>query len=662
MRARTTKNKTSQPISIFSVAILCSTLSMMGILDNSPLDYSGMLREAIAEISFVGLLMYWFYTNRQIKQAMLTLSATRVFLVGLLLLASLSILWAPSIDFFFSKYLLWIATGATIFLALTMQPTHKSMLSLARLLTLISVYISIVGLLQSMLSIDIFMQHRSPAANFGNKNISMQVIVLTFPMMFFLLLFDQHKYFSKLYFFAVAIVLAYAYHTQTRGAWLALLVESIVIIAGFLYYRTALGDIVKERKINWGVEHKLAAILALVLTFLLVFSHGKYELGGIIHMLSEKVTSIQSDLSSYGAALDGNEAVRYKLWDAALKMIQASPFFGTGMGSFYYNLLTNSAQYTVFLPLRVHNDLLETGIELGIVGLVLLLGAIIGLLMGLYRLITNGDTPAKIFYWLVASALLGSAINMQFSFPYQMPATLIILGLYIGFTIKGSDSYNPRLKTISFPVKRAHWYVGVTGVGCVLIFILALNFSWLIFMSSLSKGIKTFTWEVSPQKRTLMCHKSSVAILYYLADIYHNNGFHKSSQKALKLIDQCVADTWLAKQKKSRNLISLNRISEATKVLERSKNQSPIGLYPTHINLLVIYKKKNDLPSVRRIYNEFSSKPEALLIKQRKTLRTLILTGLFIKNTEDARKFYKLHEKYYPDDRQFRAGISKLLF
>jgi len=427
---------------MFAIVALCVAAAVPGTFVTSNIGFSDHYREAIAAVGFLGLLAFWLWRNRELREFELTFSWTRLWLGALLALGGASVLWAVDLGFFFSKYLLWLAAAAAVLVTLNARVDLNAFLQLARGLTIAAAYIATVGLVQVLFETDIFLQTASPSANYHNKNAAMQVIVLAFPMLVFGALFERHRRIALLYWAALALVLAFAFHTQTRSAWLALLLELLVLACAFVYLRRSwrrfpgdgagagTGDGAGAGVINWRRMHQLAAAAALLLLVALI-NASPQGLGGAGRALTQAVTSIQQDFSSYTQA---RPSERYRIWSDTLTMLDRRPALGSGMGSFSHNLLTGTKQYQTFAPLRVHNDVLETGVELGAAGVALVVAAALGLLACLWRVAQLGDLQTRAFYLAVAAALFGSALNMQFSFPYQMPVPLILFGVYAGLT------------------------------------------------------------------------------------------------------------------------------------------------------------------------------------------------------------------------------------
>ena len=657
-----------QPIPIVALVCVFVALFLVGSFNTPGVANSDFYKEGIAEVGFTGLLFYWLYTNRSLRKITITFSATRLFFAGLLLLSTASVLWAVNIDFFVSKYLLWLGAAAIFLLALTLPPGTRTHVVLAGGLVFAATCVSIIGLAQVFFALDIFSQTKPPAATFINKNMASHVIVLVFPLACFLLCVDKNKHLSRLCPFALALMVGYVFHTKTRAAWLSMAVEGFLIALVIIIFLCLIWDgkklkaWVKHGRLVWGGKPELDTLLtigcivsATVLMLLLVnmSAQGWSPFAGV---LSAEVADVVQSVESRGQAL--REAPRYHIWSSALIMIANSPFAGTGMGSFFYNMATQAEKYSALAVVRVHNDVLELGVELGVIGWILLLGVVVGLSLSLYRLITQSETQQKLFYVFIAIAIAGSALNMQLSFPYQMSVPLMLFGLYAALIVKADDSYNTKIKTIELSLKPVHWNVGLGVVGLVVVFMVVMNFIWLGAMQQITDNLKKSRWQDPMAGNALVCHKTIVNTLYRVADKYTTLQQHKFSLGAIDSFVQCVPDAWLHKTIKGVNLINLGRHHEAIKILEQAKQQAPTGQYADYMNQLVAYNSIKDRRSLLRVYQQLGEKPEALLIKKPKVLRALTWWGLILRQPETAEKFYRLHQQYHDNDAEFESQVG----
>lgn len=644
------------PVILYPLIFILVGSCIFGLPAGPGLNYSDSCREAISVLGLTGLLLYWFYSNRNNQKITIRLSGTRICLTALFLFASCSVFWAVNIHFFISKYLLWLATAVVIVLGLTLPATMRVYILLARSLILTATYIAVIGIIQTLFEIDIFAQVRPPAANFVNKNATAQVMVLLFPLSIFLLFFDKNKTLLKIYPFLISLILAYIFHTRTRSSWLAIGVEIMVIIAVIFWYRKELKQAVLNDAINNWRVNKISTIAAAFMLLLLIniSSSGWQVFTGEIFKEAQDIYSKArlENITNRGSS-------RYHIWGSAVSMINQNPLVGTGMGSFYHNLIVHSKNHQTEGELRVHNDLLELGVELGIIGWLLLLAVVISLLVNLYQITRSSEIQQSLFYLFLIAALAGSAVNMQFSFPYQMPVPLVILGLYISLMIKGSDTVNINLRSIDLSLRYWHWYVVLAFHGVVFIALLIINFLWINSFAQASGNIKKMAWINLVISHPLTCHKTLVKSLHDSAVVYTKLGYDKSSIGAMNAFAECLPDTWRYKNMVGVNLINLRRYREAIDVMEQAKQQSPIGVYTDYINQFVAYMGAGDLQGARRVYRELSTQPEDLLAKRRVSLKKLVIIALKLHEFEEARYHYDRYRKYHGSNAKLEAIMAK---
>ena len=130
----------------------------------------------------------------------------------------------------------------------------------------------------------------------------------------------------------------------------------------------------------------------------------------------------------------------------------------------------------------------------------------------------------------------------------------------------------------------------------------------------------------------------------------------KTIELSLDSFAQCVPNTWLYESAKGAALIGLRRCHEAISVLEQAKQHIPEGYYVDYLNQSLAYMRVNDRPSVLRIYQQLSAKPETVLVKEPKVLRLLTLLGLMLEQPDQAEKFYRLYHQYYSNNVKFEAS------
>lgn len=661
--AESTPEAAPKPMPMLAIVLVCVLAAVPGTFVTSNIGFSDHYRESIAAVGFLGLLAFWLWRSRGARAVDLTFSWTRLWLGALLALGGASVFWAVDLGFFFSKYLLWLAAAAALLSTLTVRVDLAAMVQLARGLAMVAGYISTLGLIQVIFSVDIFLQTASPSANYHNTNAAMQVIVLLFPVLLFGLLFERGRV-ALLYWAVLPLTLAFAFHSQTRSAWLALALEVIVIAGALLWLRRPLlqrgdgdgdGDGNSGDKKNRRRMHMVAAVAALVALVALI-NASPHGFGGAARAVSNAVSSLQHDIGSYSRA---QPSERYRIWSDTLTMVRQKPILGSGMGSFSHNLLTDTAQYETFAPLRVHNDVLETGVELGAVGVVLLVAAAIGLLACLWRGVKRGELHGRAFYLLLAAALFGSALNMQVSFPYQMPVPLILFGVYAGLIIKNAGG---RTKTVA--ARAWHWRLSCAAVSIVCALALALNVSWLNTVFDAESNTRAGVWRNPiPHAAPLpaLCHRGIVQLFVRLASAMQTIDRYQESLGVADSIERCVPNSWVTRQIEIVGLYKKERWDETIDALLRAKQNAPVGNYRDYINLLATYTETKRHFEARAVFDELIAEPEELLVKKPKTLRSIVLFALQVREVETAKQFYRQLRAHHGRNRRFDAQMRPVI-
>ncbi len=643
---------TAWPVPMSVIVLLCVASAVPGTFVGSSIGFSDHYREAVAEVGFLGLLVWWLWRNRHVRQSSLTFSWTRLWLGGLLLLGGASAFWTADPSYFASKYLLWLAAAAALGMTLTMHLSLDAMLQLARGLALIVVYISVIGLIQVLFSTDIFMQTSKPAANYHNRNAAMQVIVLAFPMIVFMLLFERRRELSILSWFALVLGYGYAFHTTTRSGWLALLLETLIIVGALVWLWRPLKAAAHEGLVTWHRAHKFAAPAALLLLVALVSLSADGWRNPYTKVFARAAT-LQEDFSSYSRA---RPSERYRIWDDALKMVAENPVLGTGMGSFFYNLLTDSSKYEITSVLRVHNDILEIGVELGVVGMLVFLAGAIGLAGVLFTVVWRGDLTMRVFFLIITAALTGSALQAQFSFPYQMPVPVIIFGVYAGLILKAGGG---RVKHIN--LQAYHWNVGLSTAGIVLVLTLALNLAWLNTLSTIETNTRYGIWHKPIHLTPPLCHRSIVRLLVGLASFYQNSGESDKSLGVTRSLESCIPGSWMTEQFMIMSYYNKRNWAQTLPLLLRSRQHAPVGNYRDYINLMAVHTNMSNPAAAQKVFEELIAQPEEYLIKRKDTLHAAVLFALQIRRMEEAKRFYRLLRLHYSSTPKIEAQILAIV-
>jgi exopolysaccharide production protein ExoQ len=184
-----------------------------------------------------------------------------------------------------------------------------------------------------------------------------------------------------------------------------------------------------------------AAVVALVIGFLpvgmlspanrkLVF-FALVGVGGVLVVASLQFGLLDAILGIFGK--DTTLTGRTYLWQQGIEAAKASPIFGVGyqgfwvQGFFDAERLWNDFFITSRSGFHFHNTYIETVVENGLVGMVLLGMVLFGSLFGHLRsvLMRNSDPQGLILFAVCALFVVRSFVEIDIIFPYQIGSFLL---------------------------------------------------------------------------------------------------------------------------------------------------------------------------------------------------------------------------------------------
>jgi O-antigen ligase len=181
---------------------------------------------------------------------------------------------------------------------------------------------------------------------------------------------------------------------------------------------------VDDERVVLSSHRRVIPALALVLCLATVLVSGAVERGG---------TGSGPGFGATTTRLGSIQSNRYQYWRVAAGSFARHPLIGLGSGGFRVDWLRHR---TVADPaLNAHSLYIETAAELGIVGLVLLLG----FLIGVARSAREALRPAPGFAVGAAAAVTAFAIHAGVDWDWQIPAVTIPALVLAGALIALAD-------------------------------------------------------------------------------------------------------------------------------------------------------------------------------------------------------------------------------
>jgi len=284
---------------------------------------------------------------------------------------------------------------------------------------------------QQNLFLDYFCQVAPPAGTQANKNLFGSYLVLTLPVIFYLFL-SSRKRLARLaatVLFAMGVITLF--YTRSRASWLAALCAAI-FFASWLLLQQQYRPTIKT------FFTKTVLILLAVVCLVVIGGtslRGKLGMRSVIEQVRSLVRMpMQDDSDTLGIR------IAYDL--NGLAMIKDRPFHGVGIGAFhtaypaYYQAVrpTPLNGFSIYArPSRMHNDLEQAFVELGILGGLAYLGIFLALLMMTWRIGARAKIyEPRLLSLCLMTGILGLGINALMDFPLQLPLAPTLLWSFAG--------------------------------------------------------------------------------------------------------------------------------------------------------------------------------------------------------------------------------------
>jgi tetratricopeptide (TPR) repeat protein len=221
--------------------------------------------------------------------------------------------------------------------------------------------------------------------------------------------------------------------TLTRGSYLALGISSIFMFILFLSSRGIF--FVKENK-----KIFIVILIAILITIFLFVIPNTFNKQGTV------ISKIKSRISVAQLSNDSSLKRREAMWGFSTLMIKDHLLLGSGLGTFKYNTLRyqakffdqgqNRALYPYGVADKAHNEYLQLGAELGIIGLGIFFSLIIIYFNYGVKKLKSIENKYKqgIIIGLMGS-IVAFLVDGLFWFPLRLPTNTAMFWLALGLTI-----------------------------------------------------------------------------------------------------------------------------------------------------------------------------------------------------------------------------------
>lgn len=308
----------------------------------------------------------------------------------------------------------------------------------------------------------------------GNKNLISNYLATIFPIIFSYYLIEDKRKNKIIYYLILSICYTTIIICQTRGIWISIFLTSIIGIYFFIKSKFSFNIFKKNNK--W--------LILLFVTFSVITIIFSTE--NILN--KSRLTTVQKAASIYEDDFSSINS-RLMIWKTTTDMIKEKPLFGIGIGSFKINYQYNQAkiiednkEYLKYWahPLDAHNEYLQIGAELGLIGLFVFL-YMFYIFYNLFLQYIKKEKNVK--NQIIALGLIGGItiylFHCMFSFPFRIPALgatfFTLLGLTFIYTKNTFISENIKEKNIvKIKIKKSKYNI-IFSVFIIIAMILVID-------------------------------------------------------------------------------------------------------------------------------------------------------------------------------------------
>jgi len=417
-------------------------------------------KELAFEILVIIGLMLWKLKMVNKEEVKITRTPLNLPVLAFMAICALSLLWSNSPMVSLLELPLFLAGPILYFIVVNNVHDEHQINRLLIPLLIISSLLGVYGIFQYQ-GIDFSFWKANIGRQqvfglFGNVNYFAEYLIIPLPLAISLFFACRNRTKKILLLVGILAMGGSLLLTFTRGSYLAIGISSLFT---FLLYLVVQGK-------GFIKEHKKIFIfilsLIILVTFLFVLPNPLNEPGTVISKIQGRISITQF---TQGSSLKR----RIAIWEFTGLIIKDHPLLGSGLGTFKYNSLSYQAKffdrgenrhlYPYGIADKVHNEYLQLGAEIGIMGLGIFLWLIISYFnYGIKLLKRIKDKYKQGIIIGLMGGIVAVLIDGIFGFPLHLPATLVLFWLFIGLivSLKHSENHSGReVKTIGIKETRS---------------------------------------------------------------------------------------------------------------------------------------------------------------------------------------------------------------
>ncbi len=423
-----------------------------------------------------GGIVYWisltFFKNRPLK---FYIGRSTIPVVLFAILAVLSLTW--SYNYYKGAELILKVGGsvAVYFLIVNLFDRREQTITMIEIAFVATFIVIFYGLLQysQILYLPRDQYGESdPSSTIGLTNFVIEYVIVILPAYLGMLGITRSNLKRALIISAMIPLYYYFFIAKNRAGLVA---ASMEIFFGFFLIVIYL--LIKRKKLPFSAKTILIFLVALVLgAYLILF---QTDSGRKIRKKFYTVFHLKSSIHK-------DDSIRFRLetWKQAPRILKDHPF-GLGLANLeiYFPLYYSPYLITMTLHnntrvVRSHNDYIQTLVDLGIEGFLLLAWIIIAIISLMWTLLKKIDAWDDFWlFWSISTGLAGFLTIMFFTFPLQEPTSSLYFWSFLGLLEVLKKSYTPETSRKYITVKWNGVKAGLAIFGSI-VFLVTVTLSF----------------------------------------------------------------------------------------------------------------------------------------------------------------------------------------
>lgn len=401
-------------------------------------------KELAFNILVIFSLMFWFLKMTAQEKVKIIRTPLNLPVLAFMTICAFSLLWSDSPMVSLLELPLFLAGPILYFIIVNNIHNDHQINRLLTSLLIISSLLGIYGIFQYQ-GIDFSFWKANIGRQqvfglFGNVNYFAEYLIVPLPLAISLFFVARNRTHKILLLLGILTMGGSLLLTFTRGSYLAIGISSTFMF--FLYLVSRGKGFIKEHKKIFI----FILVLIILITFLFALPNPLNKSGTVISKIKGRIsiTQFTKDLS-----LKRREAT----WKFTILMIKDHPLLGSGIGTYKYNSLAyqakffdqenNRSLYPYGVTDKAHNEYLQLGAGLGVLGLGIFFWLIITYFKyGIKLLKRLKDKYNQGIIIGLMGGIVAVLIDGIFGFPLHLPATLVLFWLFIGLIVSLNRSEN----------------------------------------------------------------------------------------------------------------------------------------------------------------------------------------------------------------------------